>query len=81
MENPSSSTQAEPTGKKTVRLHYLDWLQVLAVLGVFLFHAVHPFDDLADWHIKNVEKSVLATFFAGFFNFVGGDVKIVFFQE
>jgi len=31
-----------------VRLHYLDWLQVLAVLGVFLFHAGHPFDDLTD---------------------------------
>ena len=53
------------------RLHYLDWLQVLAVLGVFLFHAVHPFDDLADWHIKNLEKSVLATFYAGFFNLWG----------
>jgi glucan biosynthesis protein C len=44
---------------------------VLAILGVFLFHAVHPFDDLADWHIKNEEKSVLATFFAGFFNLWG----------
>ena len=53
------------------RLHYLDWLQVLAVLGVFLFHAVHPFDDLADWHIKNMEKSILATFYAGYFNLWG----------
>jgi CubicO group peptidase (beta-lactamase class C family) len=52
-------------------VHYLDWLQVLAVLGVFLFHAIHPFDDLADWHIKNMEKSILATFFAGFFNLWG----------
>lgn len=24
------------------RLHYLDRLQVLAIMGVFLFHAVHP---------------------------------------
>jgi len=24
------------------RLHYLDWLRVLAILMVFLFHAVHP---------------------------------------
>lgn len=55
------------TTEKSSRLHYLDWLQVLAVLGVFLFHAVHPFDDLVDWHINNVEKSALATFFAGFF--------------
>jgi peptidoglycan/LPS O-acetylase OafA/YrhL len=60
----------EPTGKST-RLHYLDWLQVLAILGVFLFHAVHPFDELADWHIKNAERSALATFFVGFFNLWG----------
>jgi peptidoglycan/LPS O-acetylase OafA/YrhL len=62
--------QTASTGRSP-RLHYLDWLQVLAILGVFLFHAVHPFDDLADWHIKNVEKSVLATFYAGFFNLWG----------
>ena len=61
----------EKTTKDTTRLHYLDWLQVLAVLGVFVFHAVHPFDDLADWHIKNVAKSILATFYAGFFNLWG----------
>ena len=59
------------TKVKSGRLHYLDWLQVLAILGVFLFHSVHPFDDLADWHIKNAEKSVLATFFIGFFNLWG----------
>jgi len=46
-------------------------LQVLAILGVFLFHAVHPFDDLVDWHIKNVEKSFLATFYTGYFNLWG----------
>jgi len=61
----------EQPSAKTVRLHYLDWLQVLAILGVFLFHAVHPFDDLVDWHIKNAEKSVLATFYTGFFNLWG----------
>ena len=64
-------TQQEPKTEKSARLRYLDWLQVLAILGVFLFHAVHPFDALADWHIKNVDKSVLATFFVGFFNLWG----------
>jgi glucan biosynthesis protein C len=57
--------------EKSTRMHYLDWLQVLAILGVFLFHALHPFDDLTDWHINNVEKSILATFFTGFFNLWG----------
>jgi peptidoglycan/LPS O-acetylase OafA/YrhL len=61
----------EQTTEKSARLHYLDWLQVLAILGVFLFHAFHPFDDLAAWHIKNAEKSILATFFIGFFNLWG----------
>jgi len=66
-----ADTQQKASIEKSPRLHYLDWLQVLAILGVFLFHAVHPFDDLADWHIKNAEKSVLATFFVGFFNLWG----------
>jgi glucan biosynthesis protein C len=38
------------------RVNYLDWLRVLAVAGVFVFHAVHPFDT-ADWHVKNKEQS------------------------
>jgi peptidoglycan/LPS O-acetylase OafA/YrhL len=59
--------EQQASTEKTARLHYLDWLQVLAILGVFLFHAVHPFDDLFPWHIKNAEPSLLANFFIGFF--------------
>ena len=66
-----ATSNAETGGGKAERLHYLDWLQVLAVLGVFLFHAVHPFDDLADWHIKNAETSFVVNFFVGFFNLWG----------
>jgi peptidoglycan/LPS O-acetylase OafA/YrhL len=43
-----------------MRLHYLDWLRVVAILGVFLFHAVHPF-DATDWHIKNADQSLIVT--------------------
>jgi peptidoglycan/LPS O-acetylase OafA/YrhL len=69
---PGTATEViQPPLKSSQRLHYLDWLQVLAILGVFLFHAVHPFDDLADWHIKNTATSALATFFVGFFNLWG----------
>ena len=50
--------------RASVRLHYLDWLRVLAILGVFLFHAVHPFDT-ADWTIKNAELSETVTAFLG----------------
>ena len=42
------------------RLHYLDWLRVLAILMVFLFHAVHPF-DFRDWQVKNVDQSEILT--------------------
>ncbi|MEV5967646.1 acyltransferase [Kribbella sp. NPDC051952] len=38
------------------RLWFLDWLRVLAVFGVFLFHTLRPFDD-GDWHVKNAETS------------------------
>ena len=47
----------EPSGGKSVRLHYLDWLRVILILGVFLYHVVRPFDPLIDWHINNAEKS------------------------
>jgi glucans biosynthesis protein C len=42
------------------RLHALDWLRALALLGVFVFHAVHPF-DLIDWHVKNDQQSFAVT--------------------
>lgn len=62
----STNTVAQPE-RKSVRLHYLDWLRVLAILGVFLFHAVHPFDELGDWIIKNTETTFVLNFFGGFF--------------
>lgn len=49
----------------SARLYYLDWLRVIAVLGVFLFHAVHPF-DLTPWHIKNAEQSTAVTVILAF---------------
>jgi len=51
---------------RSVRLHYLDWLRVLAILGVIVFHAVHPFDHIG-WHINNPEPSVPVTLLALFF--------------
>jgi glucan biosynthesis protein C len=38
------------------RVWFLDWLRVIAVGGVFLFHTLRPFDD-GDWHIKNARTS------------------------
>jgi peptidoglycan/LPS O-acetylase OafA/YrhL len=34
------------------RLYYLDWLRVLAILTVFVYHSTRFF-NLEDWHVKN----------------------------
>ena len=61
---PADATmRASSGGRKSERLHYLDWLRVILIFGVFLFHALHPFDALLDWHIKNAERSGAATAF------------------
>ncbi len=59
------STQTGSTAKQSVRLHYLDWLRIIAMLGVFLFHATFPFNEL-DFHIKNAEQSTVITVLHGF---------------
>ncbi|MGE5264042.1 MAG: acyltransferase [Acidobacteriota bacterium] len=48
---------SEP-GAKPVRLHYLDWLRVIAIFCVFLFHSLHVFDLGYYWHIKKAEQSL-----------------------
>ena len=43
------------------RLHYLDWLRVLAVLGVFYAHTIYIF-NLVYWHVNNDRGLVLVVF-------------------
>lgn len=35
------------------RRHELDWLRVMAIMVVFLYHSTRFF-NLEDWHVKNV---------------------------
>jgi hypothetical protein len=56
--NQPTAPPAQVPQQPSPRIHYLDWLRVLALLGVFLYHAVHPFDTL-DWHVKNADQSQL----------------------
>ncbi len=49
----------------TLRRYYLDWLRVLAMLGVFLFHATAPFADIG-FNIENAEQSNAIMLFHGF---------------
>ncbi len=51
---------------KQERLFYLDWLRVLAVLGIFFYHTLRPFDSTSDWNVKNTDQSLVVTFFVSF---------------
>ena len=46
----------ESAPQRSVRLHYLDWLRVLATIGVFFFHAISVFGP-ARFEINNPERS------------------------
>ena len=37
----ASSGEARRTPR--IRVHYVDWLRALAVLGVFVYHSLQPF--------------------------------------
>jgi glucans biosynthesis protein C len=41
------------------RQSYLDWLRMLAIIGVLLFHSAMPFAAEEKWHIRNEETSNL----------------------
>ena len=63
----SAFRTGEPARTKRERLFFLDWLRVLAVLGVFFFHTLRPFDSLLDWNVKNPGRSFIATVLEAFF--------------
>jgi len=52
--------------KNTQRLYYLDWLRVLAMLSIFVFHA-DRFFDYYDWHVKNAEHNIISSIHISFF--------------
>lgn len=39
--------------QNSLRRYDLDWLRVLAILAIFVFHSTRPFDT-DDWSIKNL---------------------------
>ncbi len=45
----------QATGKPE-RLHDIDWLRVIAVLLLIVFHSTRPF-DFEPWHARNAESS------------------------
>lgn len=60
---------------KYERRCYIDWLRIIAVFLVFIFHCARFF-DLDDWQVKNSELDTGMTIF---FNFLGGVGMPLFF--
>jgi glucan biosynthesis protein C len=65
-QSPVVSTQTGSSAQTAVRLHYLDWLRVLATLGVFFFHAINVFSP-ARFEINNAERSDVIMMIQAFF--------------
>ncbi|HSO93502.1 MAG TPA: acyltransferase family protein [Candidatus Dormibacteraeota bacterium] len=58
------------SGTKREHLHWVDWLKVLAVAGVFYYHSAMIF-VLAPWMITNRDRSLVLTAIAGLGFFFG----------
>jgi glucan biosynthesis protein C len=52
MHNPVVSGQEEKPPRVSLRLCYLDWLRVLAILTVFVYHSTRFF-NMETWNVKN----------------------------
>ena len=66
VQSQAGSTQSSSRGPQSTRLHYIDWLRLIATLGVFTFHVMCVFSD-TDFHIKNDVQSATITKFINFF--------------
>ncbi|MFC1981012.1 acyltransferase family protein [Chloroflexota bacterium] len=60
----SSQDAGSNVTNKSLRLHYIDWLRVLAMLAIFLFHNNRLFDTVG-WHLKNSDQSIVSTIITG----------------
>jgi glucans biosynthesis protein C len=52
MKSQDVSAGSKNAARNPVRLYYLDWLRVLAILTVFVYHSTRFF-NMEDWHVKN----------------------------
>ncbi|MFC1913517.1 acyltransferase [Chloroflexota bacterium] len=67
MNSTSVDTAANKIASGAMRLHYIDWLRVLAMGMIFFFHNARLY-DFWDWHIKNADVSRIADVFIDFCN-------------
>jgi glucan biosynthesis protein C len=67
MSNTETSTMPG-TAQAGGRVYYIDWLRVIAMLSVFLFHSARFFDVFSDWHVRNSSTWIGGTIIVGFMN-------------
>ncbi len=61
VKDPKPERIDPSVAKEPGRLYYLDWLRVLAVVGVFYAHALSIF-DLLYWHLNESRENALVVF-------------------
>ena len=47
------------------RRYDIDWLRIIAMVGIFLLHCMHLFDLDTDWHLRNADQSVMISALRG----------------
>ena len=67
-EESEKSTISAPQLQE--RRYDLDWLRIIAIFLVFIFHCARFFDE-NPWHINNAESSIGMTVFVGFLGAFG----------
>jgi peptidoglycan/LPS O-acetylase OafA/YrhL len=60
----AAAGSGHPAGSQ--RLHWIDWLRVGAIGGIFVFHSLRPFSS-EGWHVTNAQTSELLTTVTAFF--------------
>ncbi|MHA2392787.1 MAG: acyltransferase family protein [Promethearchaeota archaeon] len=62
--------EGKESSVKYERRYDIDWLRIIAVFMVFIFHCARFFDE-NDWHVKNNPTDLGVTIFVNFFGGVG----------
>ena len=59
MNSPAATIKPE-------RIYDLDWMRIIGIIAIFIFHVSHYFGS-GFWHVKNLVSSASIEYFGGFF--------------
>ncbi|MFX1408805.1 MAG: acyltransferase family protein [Promethearchaeota archaeon] len=74
--NSFDKETSEPSLQKYERRYDLDWLRIIAIFLVFIYHCARFFDS-EDWHVKN---DIVDKYLIGYFTFLTGIGMPLFFM-